>query len=93
VSQDNGNWRAYARCRGKLELFYSDRPEDMEAACQICQTCRVQVQCLHAALERAECHGVWGGKTAFERLVILNLQTNTQHEQGDAHEHRRTSAN
>lgn len=88
---DQDNWRAHAKCRGKSDLFYSEMPEDMEVARQICQTCRVQAQCLRVALQRAESHGVWGGQTAFERLVTLNLQINTQREE-DPHEYRRASA-
>lgn len=43
------------------DLFFSERPADLEAAKDLCRTCPLQQACLDGALARHEPWGVWGG--------------------------------
>lgn len=51
------------RCRteGNNDLFFSDRPADLQQAQQICSSCAVRVPCLEVALSERLEWGVWGG--------------------------------
>ncbi|MGO4955775.1 WhiB family transcriptional regulator [Luteococcus sp. Sow4_B9] len=52
------------------ELFFSDDMGVVDQAKQICRSCPVREQCLAAALDRAEPHGVWGGELFQDGVVI-----------------------
>ncbi len=72
-------WGA-AACRGPhQEIFFppsvtetrrSKRRREARAK-EICTTCSIQGDCLTAALNRNEQHGIWGGHTAKERRLLL----------------------
>lgn len=73
-------WSNAAACRGSEgSLFYSadsaerkeDRMEREQLAKRICSGCAVREDCLHAALERHESYGIWGGLNEFERRALL----------------------
>ena len=40
------------------------------AARAVCAACPVRTECLTAALERGEQHGIWGGLTTRERRAL-----------------------
>jgi WhiB family redox-sensing transcriptional regulator len=72
-------WSSGAACRGSEgSLFYSadaaerkeDRLEREQLAKRICSGCVVREECLHAALERHESYGIWGGLNEFERRAL-----------------------
>ena len=44
------------------QLWFAERPADLELAKAYCQPCPVRVLCLEGALARREPHGVWGGE-------------------------------
>lgn len=46
---------------GVADLFFSERPADLEEAKTMCADCPLRAACLEGALERAEPWGVWGG--------------------------------
>ena len=50
------------------DLFFSDAPEEIAAALDLCSSCPAKAKCLQAALRGNEL-GVWGGTTQEERLV------------------------
>jgi WhiB family redox-sensing transcriptional regulator len=52
------------------DLFFAERPEDLERAKALCVDCPVRIACLAAALERAEPWGVWGGEILDQGVVI-----------------------
>jgi WhiB family redox-sensing transcriptional regulator len=52
------------------ELFFADRPDDVEYAKALCQTCPIRQSCLAGAQRRREPWGVWGGQL-FESGVIV----------------------
>ncbi len=52
------------------ELFFAERPEDVETAKALCQECPVRRQCLAGALERREPWGVWGGELFVQGVVV-----------------------
>jgi WhiB family redox-sensing transcriptional regulator len=57
-------------CTDAADLFFAERPDDLERAKQLCSACPVRAQCLAAALERAEPWGVWGGEI-FDGGVVI----------------------
>lgn len=58
------DWRAYALCRGKTELFFPEPDKEIEVAAAIstCMSCPVRVQCSLEARLWHEHHGIWGGE-------------------------------
>ena len=55
---------------GDPDLFFAERPDDLERAKALCEDCPVRMACLAAALERGEPWGVWGGEI-FDHGVII----------------------
>lgn len=65
-------WRRGALCaQVDPDLFYPDKGMPAEPAKRICRNCDVRQQCLDYALANLERHGVWGGTSPAERLLIL----------------------
>ena len=57
-------------CRSDPELWFAERPEDVEFAKSLCQSCPVREACLAGALERREPWGVWGGELFVSGVVV-----------------------
>lgn len=58
-------------CRtNDAELWFADRPVDVEFAKSLCGACPAQAACLAGALERQEPWGVWGGEL-FEGGIVV----------------------
>lgn len=50
-------------CQGTPDdLWFAERPADLEQAKALCLECPIQTDCLAGALERREPWGVWGGE-------------------------------
>lgn len=52
------------------EVFFAERPADVEYAKSLCRDCPVQESCLAGALERHEPWGVWGGQLLIAGQVV-----------------------
>lgn len=52
------------------ELFFAERPEDVEYAKSLCAACPVRAACLAGAVERQEPWGVWGGEVFVRGVVV-----------------------
>nr|WP_265446183.1 WhiB family transcriptional regulator [Flexivirga meconopsidis] len=52
------------------ELWFAERPADLEFAKSLCSDCPLREACLSGALEREEPWGVWGGEL-FEHGVVI----------------------
>ncbi len=52
------------------DLWFAERPEQLEMAKALCADCPVRDACLAGALSRAEPWGVWGGEI-FERGTVI----------------------
>ncbi|WP_425498849.1 WhiB family transcriptional regulator [Natronoglycomyces albus] len=52
------------------DLWFSERPTELEFAKSLCADCPIKVACLAGALERREPWGVWGGEI-FEQGVMV----------------------
>jgi WhiB family redox-sensing transcriptional regulator len=52
------------------ELWFAERPAELETAKEFCRSCPARLGCLIGALERHEPWGVWGGEI-FEHGVII----------------------
>ena len=52
------------------ELWFAEKPVELEAAKAFCHQCPARLACLQGALERRELWGVWGGEI-FDRGRIL----------------------
>ena len=58
-------------CRsGDADLWFAERPADLERAKELCGPCPIRSACLAGALDRQEPWGVWGGEI-FERGVVV----------------------
>ena len=53
------------------DLFFAERPDDLERAKALCVDCPIRPQCLAAALDRGEPWGVWGGEIFNERTHVI----------------------
>lgn len=66
------SWRDDAACLGRpTQDWFPEtagvRGPTNQAAIELCRTCTVSVQCLQAALDTPEIHGIWGGATERQR--------------------------
>lgn len=57
-------------CRTQSELYFADRPEEIEQAKALCTACPLKQLCLETALELREPWGVWGGELLERGRVI-----------------------
>ena len=71
-------WREYAACLGMTgDLFFGKlgyNKKQIDTAKAVCKSCTVKRACLEYANDNVMTHGVWGGKTPAERLVLLGLK-------------------
>jgi WhiB family redox-sensing transcriptional regulator len=64
-------WHARAACRGMgTDQFFPARGEHIDNARAICDSCPVRSECLDAAIENIDRHGIWGGTSERERRRI-----------------------
>jgi len=57
-------------CQQQPELFFAIHGRALEAAKALCATCPFKQECLSAALQRGEPHGVWGGEILIDGSVV-----------------------
>jgi WhiB family transcriptional regulator, redox-sensing transcriptional regulator len=57
-------------CTQNPELFFAERPQDVEQAKAMCRGCRARIACLAGALERREPWGVWGGELLMRGAIV-----------------------
>jgi WhiB family redox-sensing transcriptional regulator len=57
-------------CQAQPELFFAVHGRALDLAKELCATCPVREECLSAALQRGEPHGVWGGQILIDGLVV-----------------------
>jgi len=55
---------------GNADLWFADRPADLNQAKELCQGCPARLACLAGALERREGWGVWGGEIFVNGVVV-----------------------
>ena len=55
---------------GDPDLWFAERPADLERAKTLCGDCPIRRQCLRAALDRAEPWVVWGGEIIDAGAVL-----------------------
>lgn len=63
-------WRDDAACKGNDRPFFTETAVGIAKAKAICAECSVRNECLIAAIDNREEHGVWGGLTPRERLSL-----------------------
>lgn len=54
----------------EVDLWFSDKPAEIEAAKRLCAECPIQELCLSGAVERAETAGVWGGQLFVNGRIV-----------------------
>lgn len=63
-----------ARCRdgaaSMLNLFFSEKIDDIARAKELCGVCPLAEACLEGALERREPWGVWGGQLLVNGRIL-----------------------
>jgi WhiB family redox-sensing transcriptional regulator len=52
------------------ELWFAERPEQVELAKSLCSACPSRQACLDGALDRAEPWGVWGGELFVQGVIV-----------------------
>lgn len=52
------------------ELWFAEKPEEVEFAKTLCGLCPARVQCLAGALDREEPWGVWGGQLLVQGAIV-----------------------
>ena len=52
------------------DLWFAEKPADVEAAKALCVPCPLRARCLLDALERREPWGVWGGQLLVQGVVV-----------------------
>lgn len=55
------------------DLFFAERPAELEQAKTLCAACPLREACLEGALERGEPWGVWGGEI-FEAGHVIAVK-------------------
>jgi broad specificity phosphatase PhoE len=70
------NWADAAACKDATDIFFSDVPDDIERAKDICRACPVRAECLAETLDpdtdpRSREYGVWAGFTPAELKAII----------------------
>lgn len=82
MSEDfkNMDWQENSLCAKKeyrhmLDFFFSDKPEEMHAAKNLCFKCPVRKDCVKFALESKEIWGIWGGldEDSIRRTLSVNV--------------------
>lgn len=70
------DWREYAMCSGRLELFFAKKAERPQArarreakANMLCTACPVRIPCRDFARENHE-YGFWGGENEEDRHLM-----------------------
>lgn len=74
---DRPKWIIRANCEGEDTNTFYPAPGDVDKlrkAKSICKECKVRMECLQHALDTNERFGIWGGKSARERSLILRAQ-------------------
>jgi WhiB family transcriptional regulator, redox-sensing transcriptional regulator len=103
------DWRELAACRktvtARYDPFFDGTEQGERAALAICQTCRVQGECLAYAVRTGQPYGVWGGRPqrelrrliALDRLGLAQVQRSARHRNATKdrceHGHRFNAAN
>ncbi|HVA59618.1 MAG TPA: WhiB family transcriptional regulator [Mycobacteriales bacterium] len=72
-------WIDEAACRGMdTELFFAPPGGggvvSSRRALLVCESCPVQANCLHLALDNGEQYGVWGGTTPEQREPLVRAR-------------------
>ena len=57
-------------CQRRPELFFDSYGRAIDLAKELCAACPVREECLSAALQRGEPHGVWGGQVLIDGAVV-----------------------
>lgn len=71
LAESVSRWADALPCRSyDPELFFAERPEDVEYAKSLCADCPVRAACLAGAVERQEPWGVWGGEVFVRGVVV-----------------------
>ncbi len=79
MAEQGQQWRLAAACRSAdPDLFFPVSSagrslEQVTAAKRICAGCPVQPECLAFALRTHQAHGIWGGLSEQERILIGNV--------------------
>ncbi|MGQ0479868.1 MAG: WhiB family transcriptional regulator [Pseudonocardia sp.] len=69
ITDDEANARLPCHS-ADADLWFAERPDQIDRAQRLCRECPIRRQCLAAALSRREPWGVWGGEI-FERGRVI----------------------
>lgn len=64
-------WKLRGNCVGvDPDIFFPARGDSLDEAREVCRGCVVRTECLEAALDKGEKHGIWGGVSERERRLL-----------------------
>ena len=74
---DKRTWQDDARCRGAgNDPFFLGKGGSSKKAKDICEPCKVKVECRAYAIEYEE-FGIWGGTTQDDREALVPIASRT----------------
>jgi WhiB family redox-sensing transcriptional regulator len=74
LADPDDSWVDKAKCHaGDGIKWFPDQGERMQTkiAKEYCFDCQVKAECLSYAMKNEIIHGIWGGKSAYERKIIF----------------------
>lgn len=73
------DWAVLAVCREVEDrsIFFPQRGESIEPACEYCDRCPVRAHCLQEALDDPQTVGVWGGTSGRQRQRLRRERNST----------------
>ena len=72
-------------CSVAPDLFFAERPEEIQQARALCQQCPARGPCLDGALQRAEPWGVWGGELILYGAIVATKRARGRPRRLQAH--------
>lgn len=65
------SWMGHAECRGHdVDLWFPRPGQTALEAVAVCNRCPVQPECLEWAIVNVEDHGIWGGMSERQRVLL-----------------------
>jgi len=66
------DWQDHGLCKqSDPEAFFPEKGGSTKQAKAVCKRCPITDECLRWALDNRERYGIWGGKSEYERRLIL----------------------
>lgn len=83
MASEEYDWKDESQCslpynQQYVDYFFSEEPEEIAVAKELCSICPVRKECLQTALNNKEVWGIWGGRDEVEIRNTLSLNSDSQ---------------